>query len=59
MLKSCVCSFERCTVSATAKEKIEKAGGTISTEEKAKPHKVRVPKEAKPKAEKPAKKGKK
>ncbi len=52
-------SFERCTVSATAKEKIEKLGGTISTEEKAKPHKVRVPKEPKVRAEKSAKKGKK
>jgi large subunit ribosomal protein L15 len=51
--------FERCTVSATAKDKIESLGGTISTEEKAKPHKVRVPKEPKAKAEKPAKKGKK
>jgi hypothetical protein len=45
-------------VSATAQDKIIKAGGTISHEEKAKPHKVRVPKEPKPKAEKPAKKGK-
>jgi len=52
-------SIERCTVSATAKEKIEKVGGTISTEEKAKPHKVRAPKEPKVKADKPAKKGKK
>ncbi len=30
-------SFERCTVSATAKEKIEKVGGTITIEEKPKP----------------------
>jgi large subunit ribosomal protein L15 len=52
-------SFERCTVSQSAKEKIEKAGGTISTEEKAKPHKVRVPKEPKAKPEKGTKKGKK
>ncbi len=37
-------SFERCTVSETAKAKIEALGGTISTEEKAKPHKVRVKK---------------
>jgi large subunit ribosomal protein L15 len=51
-------SFERCTVSTSAKEKIEKLGGTISTEEKAKPHKVRVVKEKKEKAA-PAKKGKK
>jgi large subunit ribosomal protein L15 len=52
-------SFERCTVSQSAKEKIEKAGGTISTEEKAKPHKVRAPKEPKAKPEKGTKKGKK
>lgn len=52
-------TFERCTVSGTAREKIEKAGGTITITEKAKPHKVRTPKEEKPKAEKPAKKGKK
>lgn len=51
-------SFERCTVSAVAKEQIEKLGGTISTEEKAKPHKVRVVKEKKEKAP-AAKKGKK
>jgi large subunit ribosomal protein L15 len=31
-------TVERCTVSATAKEKIEKAGGTITITEKAKPH---------------------
>lgn len=48
---------ERCTVSATAKEKIEKAGGSITISEKAKPHKERVVKEKKEKA--PAKKGKK
>lgn len=50
-------SFERCDVSTTAKEKIEKLGGTISTEQKAKPHKVRVPKEekAKPAKEKKSK----
>lgn len=48
-------SFERVTVSATAKEQIEKLGGTVSSEEKAKPHKVRVPKEKK---EKPAAKKK-
>lgn len=51
-------SFERCTVSSTAKEKIEKAGGTITLTEKAKPHKERVVKEKKEKAA-PAKKGKK
>lgn len=49
-------TVERCNVSATAKEKIEKAGGTIVISEKAKPHKVRAPKEKK---EKPAAKGKK
>lgn len=51
-------TVERCTVSATAKEKIEKAGGTITLTEKAKPHKPRVIKEKKVKAA-PAKKGKK
>jgi large subunit ribosomal protein L15 len=50
-------SVERCFVSATATEKIEKAGGTITISEKAKPHKERVVKEKKEKA--PAKKGKK
>lgn len=40
-------SFERVTVSETAKGKIEALGGVISTEEKPKPHKVRVPKEKK------------
>jgi large subunit ribosomal protein L15 len=50
-------SFERVTVSESAKAKIEKAGGTISTEEKPKPHKVRVPKE--PKESKEKKGGKK
>ncbi|MEN9337983.1 MAG: hypothetical protein RIQ41_297 [Candidatus Parcubacteria bacterium] len=51
-------SFERCAVSATAQKQIEALGGTISTEEKAKPHKVRVIKEKKEKAPS-AKKGKK
>ncbi len=51
-------SIERCTVSETAREKIEKAGGTITITEKAKPHKERVIKEKKAKAA-PAKKGKK
>lgn len=50
-------SIERCSVSETAKEKIEKAGGSITVTEKAKPHKERVIKEKKAKA--PAKKGKK
>jgi large subunit ribosomal protein L15 len=52
-------SIERCDVSETAREKIIKAGGSISTEQKPKPHKVRVPKEPKAEVEKPAKKGKK
>lgn len=51
-------SVERCTVSGTAREKIEKAGGSITLTEKAKPHKPRVIKEKKVKAV-PAKKGKK
>lgn len=51
-------TIERCTVSDTAREKIEKAGGTINISEKAKPHKVKEPKEAKEKKA-PAKKGKK
>lgn len=50
-------SIERCDVSTTAKEKIEKAGGTITVTEKVKPHKERVVKEKKVKA--PVKKGKK
>jgi large subunit ribosomal protein L15 len=37
-------SFERVEVSESAKEKIIKAGGSISTEQKPKPHKVRVAK---------------
>ena len=45
-------SIERCTVSETAREKIEKAGGTITITEKAKPHKERVIKEKKAKAAK-------
>ena len=51
-------SIERCTVSETAREKIEKAGGTITITEKAKPHKERVIKQTNAKAP-PAKKGKK
>lgn len=42
-------SIERCSVSETAREKIEKLGGTITVTEKAKPHKVRAPKEKKTK----------
>lgn len=42
-------SVERCAVSETAREKIEKAGGTITITEKAKPHKVKEPKEKKAK----------
>jgi large subunit ribosomal protein L15 len=37
-------TVERCDVSATAKEKIEKAGGSIVVTEKAKPHKVKAAK---------------
>lgn len=55
---TCKLTIERCTVSGTAKEKIEKVGGTITLTEKAKPHKERVIKEKKVKAA-PAKKGKK
>lgn len=40
-------AIERCDVSESAREKIIKAGGSISTEEKPKPHKVRAPKAAK------------
>lgn len=39
-------SIERCDVSETAREKIIKAGGSISTEEKPKPHKVKKAKTA-------------
>ncbi len=39
-------SFERCNVSETAREKIIQAGGSISIEEKPKPHKVKVAKTA-------------
>lgn len=39
-------SIERCDVSETAREKIIKAGGSISTEEKPKPHKVKKAKAA-------------
>ena len=34
-------TIERCDVSASAREKIEKAGGSVVTSEKAKPHKVK------------------
>lgn len=55
---SCKLTIERCTVSGTAKEKIEKAGGNVTLTEKVKPHKERVIREKKVKAA-PTKKGKK
>lgn len=46
---------ERCIVSATAKEKIENAGGTIMLTEKVKPHKERIIKDLSAQAGKKAK----